>query len=242
MRRPNGETFTALHSGCLITIDGQSYNVSSLQDISGRQQSEAARDRSLSLMRATLESTADAILVVNGEGRLETYNQNFAEMWGVDIARAGDREYEAELLRKVLGQLVTPEMFLASVRDLYARSEDEVFDILYATDGRVIERFSRPQLLGRQPVGRVWSFRDLTEQRQAEAALRRSEERFRVLADVSPVGIFSSDPQGRTVFVNRRKRRCTPRIARGCPTPGPTSCGRAALRRRNFVSCAPTAR
>ena len=204
MRRPSGETFTALHSGCLITIDGQSYNVSSLQDISGRQQSEAARDRSLSLMRATLESTADAILVVNGEGRLETYNLNFAEMWGVDIARAGDREYEAELLRKVLGQLVTPEMFLASVRDLYARSEDEVFDILYAKDGRVIERFSRPQLLGRQPVGRVWSFRDMTEQRQAEAALRRSEERFRVLADVSPVGIFSSDPRGRTVFVNRR--------------------------------------
>ena len=204
MRRRHGETFTALLSGCLISIDGQSYLVSSLQDISARKQSEAARDRSLSLMRATLESTADAILVVNGEGRIETYNLNFAEMWGVDIARAGDREYEAELLRKVLGQLVTPEMFLASVRDLYARSEDEVFDLLQAKDGRVIERFSRPQLLGRQPVGRVWSFRDMTEQRQAEAALRRSEERFRVLADVSPVGIFSSDTRGRTVFVNRR--------------------------------------
>jgi PAS domain S-box-containing protein len=204
MRRANGETFTALLSGTLISIAGQSYSVSSLQDISARKQSEAARDRSLSLMRATLESTADAILVVSGEGRIETYNQNFAEMWGVDITRAGDREYEAELLRKVLGQLVAPELFLTSLRDLYARSEDEVFDILIAKDGRVLERFSRPQLLGSEPVGRVWSFRDLTEQRQAEAALRRSEERFRVLADVSPVGIFSADPAGHTIFVNRR--------------------------------------
>jgi PAS domain S-box-containing protein len=204
MRRTSGETFTALLSGTLISFAGQSYSVSSLQDISARKQSEAARDRSLSLMRATLESTADAILVVSGEGRIETYNRNFAEMWGVDITRAGDREYETELLRKVLGQLVSPELFLTSLRDLYARSEDEVFDILVAKDGRVLERFSRPQMLGQQPVGRVWSFRDLTEQRQAEAALRRSEERFRVLADVSPVGIFSANPAGHTVFVNRR--------------------------------------
>jgi PAS domain S-box-containing protein len=204
MRRRNGETFTALHSGCLITIAGGTYSVSSLQDITARKQSEAARDRSLSLMRATLESTADAILVVNGDGRIETFNLNFADMWGLDIAQAGDHASEEAVLRKILDQLVAPELFLASVRDLYSRSEDEVFDVLHCKDGRVLERYSRPQLVASQPIGRVWSFRDSTEQRGAEAALRESEERFRVLADVSPVGIFSSDIEGRTVFVNRR--------------------------------------
>jgi PAS domain S-box-containing protein len=195
MRRRNGETFTALHSGCLITIAGATYSVSSLQDITARKQSEAARDRSLSLMRATLESTADAILVVNADGRIETFNQNFADMWGLDLAQAGDHASEESLLRTVLDQLIAPELFLASVRDLYSRSVDEVFDVLHCKDGRVLERYSRPQLVGSQPAGRVWSFRDTTEQHRAEAALRESEERFRVLADVAPVGIFIPTPR-----------------------------------------------
>jgi PAS domain S-box-containing protein len=204
MRRRNGETFTALHSGCLITIAGRCYGVSSVQDITARKQSEAARDRSLALMRATLESTADAILVVNADARIETYNLNFAEMWGLDLKQAGDNASEEAILRTILDQLVAPELFLVSIRDLYSGSEDEVFDVLHCKDGRVLERYSRPQILGSHPMGRVWSFRDITERRRAEAALRESEERFRVLADVSPVGIFSSDAAGRTIFVNRR--------------------------------------
>src|SRR5687768_12804124 len=44
MRRRDGEVFTVLHSGCLITIAGRSYSVNSLQDITARKQSEAARD------------------------------------------------------------------------------------------------------------------------------------------------------------------------------------------------------
>ncbi len=204
MRRSNGEIFTVLHSGALVTIAGKNYSLSSLQDITARKQIEAARERSVALMRATLESTADGILVVNAVGHVETFNRNFAEMWRLDrdgVQHDGDEEH---ILRAILDQLVAPELFLVGVRDLYAGSEDEVFDVLLCKDGRVFERYSHPQLLGGRPAGRVWSFRDITDRRRAEAALRESEERFRVLAEVSPVGIFSSDTSGRTVFVNRR--------------------------------------
>jgi PAS domain S-box-containing protein len=84
MRRKNGDIITVLYSGSLITIGGQPFSLNLLHDITARKQSEAARDHSLALMRATLESTADGILVVNATGRIETYNQNFAEMWRLD--------------------------------------------------------------------------------------------------------------------------------------------------------------
>lgn len=203
MRRKNGDTFTVLYSGSIVTIAGRPYSLNLLQDITARKQSEAARERSLSQMRATLESTADGILVVNEAGRVETYNRNFAEMWRLPDGHAETHE-EDHLLRAILAQLADPEKFLVSVRDIYSRSEEEVFDELQLKDGRILERYSRPQLIGKQVVGRVWSFRDITKRRLAEAALRESEERFRVLADVSPVGIFSSDPTGRCTFVNRR--------------------------------------
>ncbi len=137
MRRKDGATFTVLHSGCVVTIGGQAFSLASLQDISARKLSEAARARSLALMRATLESTADGILVVNAEGRIATYNRNFAEMWRLEPLPTERQADEEHLLRIILGQLVAPGLFLISVRDLYAGSEDEVFDVLLCHDGRV---------------------------------------------------------------------------------------------------------
>lgn len=186
MRRRNGELFVGRHGGTLVTIGGRPFTLISLEDVTAQRRFEAARDRSLALTRATLESTADGILVVNADGHIETYNRNFAEMWSVPVAFAPGDAAEAAVLRTILPQLDSPELFLASVRDVYSGSEDEVLDLVTCRDGRIVERFSRPQLLADRPVGRVWSFRDITDQRRAEAALRQSEERFRLISSVSP--------------------------------------------------------
>lgn len=127
---------------------------------------------SLSLTRATLEATTDGILVTDGHGKISGYNENFRSIWGLSAAlEPGDLEQIA--LNLAQRQLKHPEQFRVKVQELYADPEAESFDLLEFKDGRVLERFSKPQRVGEQCVGRVWSFRDVTERKRSEAALAK---------------------------------------------------------------------
>ena len=139
-------------------------------DVTERVAAEEAVRSTLSLLEATLDSTADGILVVSREGRITNFNRRFAEMWRVPGELLDARDDDA-VLRSVLGQLADPDAFLRKVEDLYADLDAESYDMIAFTDGRVFERFSRPQRVDGDVVGRVWSFRDLTEQKRLEDEL-----------------------------------------------------------------------
>ena len=160
-------------------------------------------EQSLSLLRATLESTADGILVVDSEGAIETYNQRFAEMWRIPagvLSSGSDRE----ALAFVLDQLKTPAEFLAKVTELYSEPDAESFDSLEFKDGRIIERYSRPQYVGGSSVGRVWSFRDVTARKRTEEALRASEAQLSLVTDNVAACIAYFDAGLCCRFANRR--------------------------------------
>jgi diguanylate cyclase (GGDEF)-like protein len=132
-------------------------------------------DRDISLQQATLESTTDGILVVDENGRWVSLNHKFIEMWRIPPEITDSRDDDAAI-EFVLGQLEDPAAFIAKVRDLYERPEAESFDQLHFKDGRIFERYSQPQRVDGRSVGRVWSFRDVTEQKRAEERLQHQAD------------------------------------------------------------------
>jgi diguanylate cyclase (GGDEF)-like protein/PAS domain S-box-containing protein len=137
---------------------------------------EAADDglrEAVSLLSATLESTADGILVVGADGQIAGVNEQFVSMWGIPRGLLTTHDDEA-VIGYVLGLLKDPQGFLDKVHELYDHPLAESNDILEFLDGRTFERYSRPQKVADKVVGRVWSFRDITPRLAAQDQAKRA--------------------------------------------------------------------
>ena len=145
-------------------------------------QLETDINRTLSLLHTTLESTADGIIAVNPIGEVVSFNQKFVEMFEVpeEYMIPGAQERRLAFLEK---QVKNPEGFLAKIKQLYAQLEAEGYDIIELKDGRIFERYTQPQRLGKNIIGRVWCYRDITSRELAERTRQQQAERERLILE-----------------------------------------------------------
>jgi PAS domain S-box-containing protein len=155
--------------GCCVDVTERWEAVRHLQD-------------SLSMLRATLESTADGIFVMDLDGKVVASNERALRLWGLPESLAAQGDLNA-MLAYVRDQLEEWKAFERRERELMADKDYAGLDEIRFKDGRIYERYTQPQRIGNVTIGRVCSFRDVTEQRRTQEDLKRMmselEERVR---------------------------------------------------------------
>lgn len=131
------------------------------------EQMSAELTRSLAMFRATLDATSDGILATDADGNVTALNDRYLSLWRLppDVQKQTNHHQIVEICAK---QFANPQAYLKRHKEIYTTAPEESHDVLELSDGRVIERSSKPQIVKGRIVGRVWSYRDITERRKFE--------------------------------------------------------------------------
>jgi two-component system, NtrC family, sensor kinase len=158
-------------------VIGSTYICTNIRD---RKAAEAEINKSFAALGATLEATADGILVLDAIGNIIICNQKFVDLWQIPdrIFRSNDDSYILEYVAK---RISSSQYLLEFGKGL--TSDQNSFEIVELDDGRTLECYSQPQNVLDSCAGRVWSLRDITERLAAEALVRASEEKYRLQAE-----------------------------------------------------------
>jgi PAS domain S-box-containing protein len=140
----------------------------------------------LALIRATLEATADGILAIE-EGRITNWNTKFVAMWGMPPELVALRDVQ-KVRVFIAPQLKNSERYLARIAEIEA-SKEKSFDLLELADERLIERYSDVISVEERVVGRLWSFRDVTQSHESDLIPRR----LAAIVDSSDDAIIGKD-------------------------------------------------
>jgi two-component system, NtrC family, sensor kinase len=177
------------------------------QDITERKRAEEELLFKTTLLESEAEITIDGILVVDGDGRRLQTNRRFAEIFDIPQALM-EQNSDKLLLDHICNQTQDPAAFLERVQYLYTQEMEKSRDEIQLKDGRCIDRYTAPlHDAGGRYYGRVWYFRDISDRKRAEQALRENEQRYRELFENASEIIFTTDLDGRFTSLNRAGER-----------------------------------
>lgn len=193
-RRKDGTHFPVEVRIRPFTLDGRSYGLSFVRDITERKQAQEA----LTLFRTLIDHTNDSIEIVDPEtGRFLDVNERACVTHGYTRS-----EFLALTLSEIdpaLAQMPWPtfralirQQNLKTAESLHRRKDGTLFPVEITANYIVLDR---EYLVGVS--------RDITLRKQADAALKESEERYRILYEDNPTMYFTLDAAGTVLSVNR---------------------------------------
>ncbi|HEX9627941.1 MAG TPA: PAS domain S-box protein [Acidiferrobacterales bacterium] len=176
------------------------YYIGIIEDTTERQWAQQELQFRNTILSTQQETSLDGILVADGAGGMISFNRRFVEIWGIAPEVVASHSDEAAI-QSVLDKLVDPDAFLARVKYLYEHRHEKSSEEIALKDGRILERYSAP-MFGPDDAyyGRVWYFRDVTEQ-------RRADRRFRAVAETANDGVVSADAAGNIIYFNPAAER-----------------------------------
>ncbi len=175
-----------------------------LRDLRQQRRTADELERLVSELRATLESTGDGILVSDQNGEVRNYNRHFAALWEVPESLLLAHNDKA-LFDHLASSVLDSGPYGQRLREIAESPLLEASDVLVLLSGRVLERVTRPQYSRGQPTGRVFSFRDITQNINAESRLRLASKVFESSLDA----IFITDTAFCILTVNPVCERLT---------------------------------
>jgi PAS domain S-box-containing protein len=189
----------ALEKGCFVAV---------FENITGRKQSEAERQQKAALFEALVNSLPEGILVVSGERKKILQNEQFNKLLKIPphIAQAASMADDSEQLKFVTDSTRHPEQFRDKVLYLEAHPEETSRDEIEFKDGRILDRNTAPAFgKNKEYYGRIWTFRDISERKQAEAQYQVQSAALSAAANA----IVIADRQGTIRWVNAAFTRLT---------------------------------
>lgn len=203
-RKKDGTDFYTSSFITSLTIDGRTVFVCVQRDITEEKLVKEKLAYRTALLEAQNEAIPDAILIVDTKGKILSFNQHFVDLWNIP-SHIIEQEDDAAALEYVVNQLVRPEGFIERVNYIYAHPEENTHEEVLFKDGRVIERYGNP-VLGEdgRKYGWAWYFKDITERKRSEAALKESEEQFRNFSNNIQNLAWIADGEGWIYWYNQR--------------------------------------
>ena len=124
---------------------------------------------SLSQLVATLEATADGILVLDNNSNVLRYNQKFLDLWGISQTLFSV-ENENQLLNLACTRLTQPEVYsFQPSKDVALENQ---YELLELKSGKILECSAQTQNFQDRNLGLVWSFRDVTARQKTEQVIK----------------------------------------------------------------------